>query len=74
MIRTFTAAFVDHPATVGESYLGHARFALWFSFKLTQAGLAALTHAVFPFACQTTASTIVKELYEVVTNRGSHHH
>ncbi len=74
MIRTFTAAFIDHPATVGESYLGHARFALWFSFKLVQAGLAALAHAALPFAFQTTASSIVKELHEVVTNRAHNHH
>jgi len=74
MIRALEAAFVDHPATVGESYLGHARFALWFGFKLMQAGFCALTHAVLPFAFQTTASSIVKELYEVVTNRSHHQH
>jgi hypothetical protein len=74
MKRAVAAAFFDHPATVGENYAGHGRFALWFSFKLMQASLAALVHAILPFAFQTTASNVVKELHKVVTNRSHHQH
>lgn len=57
-----SAVFLDHPATVDESYFQHMRFALTFAFWLTVAGLAALVHAVVPAACETTASRILRRL------------
>lgn len=62
--------FLDHPASVGESYLGHARFALGFAFWLILAGLAALVHAALPFAFKTTASTILRRLHARIDHRG----
>ncbi|MEO1067199.1 MAG: DUF6356 family protein [Pseudomonadota bacterium] len=38
-------------------------FAGWFAFKLAQASLAALVHALVPGLCEKTASTIIAELY-----------
>ena len=39
-------------------------FAAWFASRLFMAGGAALVHAVLPFMFETTASRIVRELYE----------
>lgn len=54
--------FLAHPATVNETYFQHMRFAAGFAFWLVTAGLAALTHAIFPALCETTASRILKTL------------
>jgi len=62
--------FTDHPATVGESYFGHMAFAAWFASRLTMAAGAALVHAFLPFLFETTASRIVRELYERTHKRG----
>jgi len=64
--------FTDHPASVNESYLGHMAFAAWFASRLFMAGGAALTHAILPFMFETTASTIVRELYERTSRRAAH--
>lgn len=64
--------FTTHPETVGETYFGHLAFAAWFSSRLFLAGGAALTHAVLPFLFETTASRIVRELYERTHNRARH--
>ena len=65
--------FTDHPASVGESYLGHMAFALSFATLLAAAAMAALIHAVFPFLCQTTASRIVRRLADRTAHRGHSH-
>ena len=67
MIRNL---FLTHPATQGESYLEHARFAAGLGFMLTLAGLAALVHALLPFTFQTTASRILARVQARMNNRG----
>ncbi|MCV0395059.1 MAG: DUF6356 family protein [Rhizobiaceae bacterium] len=67
--RKLARLFIDHPASVGESYLGHMSFAAWFASRLFLAAGAALVHAILPFACQTTASRIVRELHERIAAR-----
>lgn len=62
--------FTDHPGTVGETYFGHMAFAAWFASRLFMAGAAALIHALLPFLFETTASSIVRELYERTQGRG----
>ena len=59
----FLKGFVDHPASVDETYLQHARFAAGFSGALFLASVAALIHAVIPPLCETTASRIIKKLH-----------
>ena len=54
--------FTTHPASVGESYGEHCGFALTFGARMTLGGLAAMVHAVFPFAFITTASRMLDEL------------
>lgn len=62
--------FTDHPASVDETYFGHMAFAGWFASKLFMAAFAALIHAFLPFLFETTASRIIRELYERTHNRG----
>lgn len=62
--------FLDHPATVDETYGEHARFAAGFSLRLFAAAFAALVHAVIPCLFERTASRIVADLYARTHNRG----
>ncbi len=64
MINPFTA----HPNSVNETYLQHFAFALRFGFKMTQGGLAALLHAIFPFLFVTTAGKLCDELQHMRQN------
>jgi hypothetical protein len=57
-----TNPFLTHPASVGETYWQHLRFAARFGARMTWGGLAALLHSVFPFVCVTTASRINDDL------------
>jgi hypothetical protein len=61
--------FTDHPASVGETYGEHMQVALSFAVPLTKAAAAAYMHALFPFLFTTTASGIVKGLYDRMTRR-----
>ena len=63
------ALLTDHPHSVGETYAEHARFALRAGLRLTGAGLAALVHAVLPFAFVRHASGVVLELHAEITQR-----
>jgi hypothetical protein len=54
--------FTAHPASVGETYLQHLRFAFRFGVRMTAGGLAAVVHAALPFCFVTTASRINDEL------------
>ncbi len=65
----FAAIFLDHPATVNETYFGHMRFAFGFSFWLGVAAMAALIHAIIPALCETTASRILKRLHARIMAR-----
>lgn len=65
----FAAVFLDHPATVNETYFEHMRFALGFAFWLATAALAAALHAVIPALCETTASRILARLHARIASR-----
>ncbi|WP_338549036.1 DUF6356 family protein [Roseovarius phycicola] len=65
-----TRLFLDHPRSVDESYLEHARFAGAFSLRLFAAAFCALVHAVLPFAFEKTASRMIAEMYAKTHNRG----
>jgi Family of unknown function (DUF6356) len=54
--------FTAHPASVGETYGEHFRFALGFGVRMTFGGIAAMIHAVFPFLFVATASRIIDVL------------
>lgn len=73
MTTRIARIFTDHPANVGETYFGHMAFAAWFASRLGMAAGAAMIHAVLPFAFETTASRIVRELYERTSKRAGTH-
>jgi len=54
--------FTAHPASVGQTYGRHLRFALTFGARMTLGGLAASLHGLFPFLFVTTASRTLEEL------------
>ncbi|MEO1138548.1 MAG: DUF6356 family protein [Pseudomonadota bacterium] len=62
--------FLNHPRSVDETYIEHARFAAGFSLKLFGAACCALVHAVLPFAFEKTASRMIAEMYAKTHNRG----
>jgi hypothetical protein len=64
--------FLDHPASVDETFWQHFRFALTFSFWLFVAAFAALIHALIPALCKTTGSDIIKRLHARIVNRVPH--
>lgn len=70
MFNVLTKSFTAHPASVDESYLQHAGFALRFSSRLLLAGLAALVHALLPFCFEKTAGNMIRKLYGEIANRG----
>ncbi len=57
-------AFVEHPATAGETYGQHCRRALRLAATLAGASLAALVHALIPALFTTRASDTVFELHD----------
>lgn len=67
--RPLQKIFLDHPASVEETYFEHMRFALWFSGNFLLAGGAALIHAFVPALCETTASRILTKLNARIANR-----
>ena len=52
--------FTEHPASVGETYWQHFRFAAKVFRSLSKAAFACLVHAVFPPLFQKTASTEIR--------------
>jgi hypothetical protein len=71
MSTRLTKLFTQHPASVNETYFGHMAFAAWFASRLFMAAGAALVHAILPFLFETTASRIVRELYERTNRRAA---
>ena len=66
----FQKIFLDHPASVDESYLQHLAFALRFAVLLFAAAFAALVHAIIPCLFEKTASRLVVDLYARTHTRG----
>ncbi len=63
------ALFIDHPASVGESYFEHLRTSLGTATKLGAAAGACMVHAIVPGLCRTTASTAILQLHAEVMPR-----
>ena len=57
------AIFVEHPASVDETYWQHFRVALGFSGVLFATALAALIHALVPALHKTTARDRIHALH-----------
>ena len=68
----FRRLFLDHPATVGESYAEQFGVASRVGVTMIAGGLGALVHAVVPALCKTSGSDTVRELHrQMVANRGA---
>ncbi|MEM6986124.1 MAG: DUF6356 family protein [Pseudomonadota bacterium] len=68
-MKSLPGLFTEHPNTVGESYWQHAGVAFGFAVRLALAALAALVHAVLPFAFERTASDMVSRLHNTLQSR-----
>jgi hypothetical protein len=58
--------FVDHPRSLGLSWLSHGAGALKIGFKLIGAGMAALVHGLVPGLFTDTAGRTVTETYHYI--------
>lgn len=56
--------FLEHPRSVGETYIEHMRFALLTALKLQAAAAALLVHSVFPFLF---TDNVRKCLYDLIS-------
>ncbi len=66
----FNRLFLDHPRSVGESYLEHQRHAFGFGISLLGAALACLVHGVVPGLFVRTGSQAITRLHDrMVTHR-----
>ena len=60
--------FLDHPASVGETYGEHALFAASVGWTMFVGALACFVHALVPALFPTTGSSAIMILHERVTN------
>jgi hypothetical protein len=60
----FSRLFLQHPRSIGETYLEHQRHALGFGFSLLFASLACFVHAIVPGFCVRTGSEAIKRLHD----------
>jgi Family of unknown function (DUF6356) len=65
-----TRKFFEHPASVGETYVQHARHAMSFGWSMLKGSGACFIHAAFPWLHTTTGSRAVTRLHDrMVINR-----
>lgn len=62
-------AFKEHPESVGETYVGHAKQANKIGWLMIGTGICCLVHAVFPFLFTRTASQRIRYLNMVARKR-----
>ena len=55
--------FLDHPASVGESYGEHFRVATSFGLTMVAGGIGAILHGFLPFLCTSTGSDTINALH-----------
>ncbi|MGA2022032.1 MAG: DUF6356 family protein [Candidatus Sulfotelmatobacter sp.] len=69
-MKILKVLFTDHPASVGETYLEHARHAAAFGAAMLVGSFACFLHALIPALCTTTASRLVARLHwSMIVNR-----
>jgi hypothetical protein len=62
--------FKAHPATVGETYWQHLRFATRTGMAMIAGGGACFVHGFLPFLFMTTGSRTIRRLAQRFTTRG----
>ena len=69
-MTTWNRLFIDHPASVEETYGQHFWAAMGFGMRMIWGGLVCMVHAIVPGAFATAGSDTICELHErMVTNR-----
>ena len=63
--------FTSHPATVGETYGTHFKFAMKVAAELFKSGFACLAHGIYPPVFSETASRTIKDLSIEIEERSS---
>ena len=63
----FRRAFLDHPASVEETYFQHFKVAMHYARELAGASAKAAMHAFVPGLCCTSASDKIRQLHGEVT-------
>lgn len=61
--------FLEHPASIGETYFEHQRSAFFFGGTMLAAGIACLLHGLLPAVFQRTGSRAVSRLYDHMSTR-----
>ena len=61
--------FLDHPASLGETYPQHLRAASQVGVTLIATGLACLAHALVPATFETTGSRTIRRLHAALEAR-----
>ena len=61
--------FMEHPASIGETYTEHMARAACFGARMLVAGFACLVHAVLPFWFVNTGSDAVSDLHNTLASR-----
>ena len=65
--------FLEHPASVGESYWQHMGQALRFGALLCLTGVACLFHGLLPFLFKDTGSNNIRRLHQMMVTQRSRH-
>lgn len=66
----FRTLFIEHPASVDETYLEHLSTAASFGAKMVIAGVACMVHGLLPTLFMTRGSDAIVALHErMVVNR-----
>ena len=65
----FRRLFLDHPASVGETYREHFGVASRFGVIMIAAGVAALVHGILPSAFKTTGSRTIIRLHREIAQK-----
>jgi hypothetical protein len=60
--------FLDHPASLGETYFEHQNYAFSFAAALFCGAVACFVHGLIPAAFKTTGSRTVVRLHERMTS------
>jgi hypothetical protein len=63
----FRRLFLDHPASVDETYGEHFRVAAGFGWTMMIGAMGAFVHALIPAFCTKTGSNTVKRLHMRLT-------
>ena len=61
----------EHLDLTNETYIQHLKFATCLGISMIYGGLQALIHAIYPGILTKAASTKIKKLYNMVSNRSA---